>query len=241
MCRMMHGRTITAALVLAGAFAAPAWPQALRLEPVDPGVGDRDPLSLSFRTIDVGLHQPMNFEQVFRITGPLGTLGADEEYFARISGGMYAVFPRSVYAPTRQGEVALIPAGTVFYIGPPGDPLAPAGALAAGWQPALGREARPQLEQQTGRLDLRLETRLPGEERIVDVPLDLVPASDVVEPRALPQPAITSDADLAPVHAVPLNAPGTIIGDEAYRRDRLHALMQRALAAGLSDEDEPAP
>lgn len=82
------------------------------LEPVEQRVADVDPLGTSIRQIETGLRQPFGFEEVYRVPG-------DDEYFMRIDGGLYAVFPRSVYTNRRFGELPLIPANTVFSIGPP--------------------------------------------------------------------------------------------------------------------------
>lgn len=82
------------------------------LEPVEQRVADVDPLAASIRQIETGLRQPTGFEQVYRVPG-------DDEHFMRIDGGLYAVFPRSVYTNRRFGELPLIPANTVFSIGPP--------------------------------------------------------------------------------------------------------------------------
>lgn len=79
---------------------------------VEQGFDDRGPLSRGLRLIFPGLHQPGSFERVETIPGR-------SDLFMRIAGGVYAVFPRSMYVSTRQGDVAMIPDGVTFYIGPP--------------------------------------------------------------------------------------------------------------------------
>lgn len=82
------------------------------LKAVEANVGDLGPLSLSLRLLQADLRQPTNFDRVYRAPGQDGRL-------MRINGGLYAVFDRSLYAPTKQGLMPLIPGGTVFYIGRP--------------------------------------------------------------------------------------------------------------------------
>jgi len=89
------------------------------LEPVEQTFEDVSPLATGFRRIELGLRSPTGFEQVYRVPG-------DDDHYMRIDGGLYAVFPRSVYANTRAGEVPLIPANTVFWIGQPDFLMQPA-------------------------------------------------------------------------------------------------------------------
>lgn len=79
---------------------------------VDPAVEDVGPLSRSLRLLDPGIGLPGSFERVEQVPG-------HDELYMRIAGGLYAVFPRSLYVPTRAGDAALIPNDTIFYIGPP--------------------------------------------------------------------------------------------------------------------------
>jgi hypothetical protein len=81
-------------------------------QPVEQGIEDIDPLAAGLRRIETGLHQPFGFEQLFRVPG-------DPSQLMRVDGGLYAVFPSSSYAFTREGPVALIPSDAVFWIGPP--------------------------------------------------------------------------------------------------------------------------
>lgn len=96
------------------AAQAPATqPQPLQ-KPIDPGVADVNPLSASFRDMRVDLRQPTGFDNVYRVPGR-------NDLLMRSSGALYAVFPQSAYAQTARGPVPIIPAGTVFSIGPPPD------------------------------------------------------------------------------------------------------------------------
>lgn len=89
-----------------------AWPQ---FREVEPGFGDVDPLRVGQREISLyDQRQPVGFHDLYELSGFGG-----ERVYARRSGAVTALFPRSVYAQTRQGDVALIPPGTVFVIGEP--------------------------------------------------------------------------------------------------------------------------
>lgn len=80
-------------------------------EPVDQGVGD---VGLGRgRVMPLDLRKPTGFDRVFRLPeSPWRT-----ERFARQSGALIAVFPRSTYTRWRGADIATIPPGTVFYIG----------------------------------------------------------------------------------------------------------------------------
>ncbi len=96
------------------------WPEPTLsgLRRVESGVADAGPLSTSQRVLPVDLRAPTGFEGVYEFdrAGPWGTT---ETMFMRTSGGLSAVFPRSVYVPAPGGLVPEIPAGTVFVIGSP--------------------------------------------------------------------------------------------------------------------------
>lgn len=79
---------------------------------MDPAVEDLGPLSESLRLLDTGLGLPGSFENVQAVPGY-------DDLYMRVAGGLYAVFPRSLYVSTRFGEAPIIPNDTVFYIGPP--------------------------------------------------------------------------------------------------------------------------
>jgi len=83
------------------------------LKPVEAGVADVGPLSESLRAVDVRveLGNPTGFGRVYEVPGRPGQ-------YMRIDGGLWAVFPQSVYVRDRKGnEVPEIPPGTEFYIG----------------------------------------------------------------------------------------------------------------------------
>ncbi len=108
----MRRTTQTALLLVAGLCPGTAVMAAAdNLEPVEQAVGDINPLSRSLREIHVGLGQPGDFEQVYRVPGT--------DRLMRIQGGLYAVFRQSDYAQTEAGAFPIVSADTVFHIGPP--------------------------------------------------------------------------------------------------------------------------
>ena len=80
--------------------------------PVEASIADTGALSVSLRRVESGLRQPVGFEQVYPVPGQEGLL-------MRVDGGLYAVFPRSVYVHDRSGVRPVIPNNTMFYIGAP--------------------------------------------------------------------------------------------------------------------------
>ena len=139
----------TTPLLLAVMAAA----QSLPLEAVEQRVTDISELDLSLRQVQTGLLQPNNFKELYR--SPV------DDRFARISGGLYAVFPRSVYAAKKDKQkrtvvYPVVPAGTIFYIGPP-----PGWTLSTALDEAASRQ-EPDPSRIEGRLDLRITPGLMG-------------------------------------------------------------------------------
>lgn len=92
------------------------------LEPVPQGTVDANPLAAPANIQPLDLRLPLGFDRVFRVVEP-GRSMLNQRY-ARSSGAITAVFPRSQYTPTRDGVIPEIPAGTIFYIGGlPDDPF----------------------------------------------------------------------------------------------------------------------
>ena len=82
----------------------------VELIPVEGGVADRGSLSDSLRSMPVDLRQNQSFEKLYKIAG-------SEDVYVRTSGGLHAVFRSSEYMQTKDGEIPLVPAGTVYCIG----------------------------------------------------------------------------------------------------------------------------
>jgi hypothetical protein len=89
------------------------------LRPVEPGFSDASPLSLDTRQMPLDLRMDLDFERVYA-----GKRTSGQRWFARRHAGVTAVFPRSVYASTDSGALALVPPDTTFVIGEPSGLLA---------------------------------------------------------------------------------------------------------------------
>jgi hypothetical protein len=103
------------AVVAAVVPCAPAVGQPAGAKLVEQGFGDVGPSRTSLRVEPLDLRQPLDFEQVYSL-GRVRAFRSDE-VFLRVSGGITAVFPRSVYVKNKDGTGPAIPPGTTFYIG----------------------------------------------------------------------------------------------------------------------------
>jgi hypothetical protein len=112
---MLRRRASPPALLVV--FAAAAQPPGIT--PVIQRYDDVSPLSRSFAVPPADLRAPSNFERVYRVSSDINLFGHGKEYFARASGGLWAVFPTSTYMVTRAGAIPDIPPGTVWLIGDP--------------------------------------------------------------------------------------------------------------------------
>ncbi|MHC4948133.1 MAG: hypothetical protein ACYTG1_07710 [Planctomycetota bacterium] len=154
---------------------------------------DRASLMTSLHRLDPGLRQPVGFDSVYR---------APDGEFMRVQGGLYAVFPRSVYVPTGFGLEAVVPPDTTFYIGePPGfdEPAAPPAGRIGEMRPRVDTRLSPGRTAPTGRLGRPAHLRV------------------AVAPDEAPGPAV--------------------VADDAYRRQRLDRLLQRAARAEIERRD----
>ena len=133
------------ALSLLSGRAAVAQPS-VPYEEVDPGRADASALNDSLRLVPIDLRTPTGFDRVFRLPTVVGG-----EMFARMDGGLTAVFPRSEYG---FGQ-ALIPAGTTWYIG--ALPTSVFGNSTS--RPGVHRAGTGVEASASGRLDLRLDQR----------------------------------------------------------------------------------
>ncbi len=204
--------TIALAAPLAGAQPA-NW---RTLQPVDPGVGDLSPLSASSRFLPVDLRQPTGFERVFRVPGSsrgVNSLGVSDsnDRFARVSGGITAVFPRSEYTETKKGIRADIPVNTIFYIGD-----SPLSALPL---PVGPRELSANAAPNDASLQLPTFLYAPTSAAARQADMRVRPADDL---------AFREDArPLRPDAPLPAT---NIFSDEQYRRARVRALLKSAIA-----------
>ncbi|MCC6970641.1 MAG: hypothetical protein IT434_10515 [Phycisphaerales bacterium] len=106
---------VTIVAALGGLGLSPALRVEPPLEPVPQGTVDANPLAAPANVQPLDLRLPLGFDRVFRVVEP-GRSMLNQRY-ARSSGAITAVFPRSQYTPTRDGVIPEIPAGTIFYIG----------------------------------------------------------------------------------------------------------------------------
>ncbi|MAY74474.1 MAG: hypothetical protein CMJ31_07185 [Phycisphaerae bacterium] len=155
-----------------------AWPQG-RL--VDQGYTDVSPLQTSLRNIQAQLRAPTGFEELFDI----GVDRSGETVYARSDGGVTALFPQSIYAPTGTGDIALIPPGTTFVIGSPSnDLLQRLGIMTTPPDQRIGR--RVDQSRAGGRLDLRLDLRIGadgGPNDVIEITVPIARSVERPEPR----------------------------------------------------------
>jgi hypothetical protein len=226
------------------------------LTPVEQGVADRGPLAVSRRVAPADLRVPQDFERVYRIDSP-SRRKAMGDLFARRSGAITAVFPRSQYVETRFGSLAEVPAGTTYYIGTDaaaravGDDSLPPGV----WRPTdpAPRRAVDRRAMDTS-IDLSARQARPIQSDVVTYAEDGAPSSatadragagqtrdraktradsraDGVHRTGAPSDGADESADPRPREPLfrrePVERP-TIFRSEEFRARRLSDLMDRA-------------
>lgn len=82
------------------------------LRVVEPGIQDVGPLSSGLKVQPLGLSIGNGFDQVYQAADSSGP-------FFRTSGGLFAVFDRSVYINWGNRFIPEVPPGTTFHIGAP--------------------------------------------------------------------------------------------------------------------------
>lgn len=172
------------------------------LEPVQQGTVDANPLAAPASVQPLDLRLPSGFDRVFHVVEPWRS--SLNQRYARSSGALTAVFPRSQYTPTRDGVVPEIPAGTVFYIGGlPDNPLtSPPPAIRRG-PTYVDRSVRA----------------VPSNAGPADDPRDLLARSADRASRR---------------EVVERPAPASIMTDEGYRQARIGELIDHAAASAPS-------
>ena len=124
-----HFASLVSALL---AFAAPAFGQ---LQTVDQTIADISALAASLREIEPGLMRPNDFSNLYRLP---------DEQLMRVQGGLYAVFPQSVYGTDKEGRLlTAVPPGTTFFIGPPPNESVPVAAVAGSFDRRLNLRIAP--------------------------------------------------------------------------------------------------
>lgn len=197
-------------------------------DPVEQTIGDINPLSRSLRRLHPGLGRPTGFGDVYRVPGEDGKL-------MRIHGGIHAVFPQSLYGINEDDELeAFIPPNTVFRIGPrfvdERGMVLPSNVIAGLDVPGLANPdeaaADPRGQQQFRIMPRTQDAQVvmpqsPQQQALHSNDQPRIP----LRPRPMAEGIQENTAEVQP-----LNVPGTIIGDEAYRRARMRELMQTAAA-----------
>jgi|GEM_PF-1631253 len=169
------------------------------LQPVEQGVADTGPLSANRRVVPLDLRVPSGFDRVYKFGQ------GSSSKFARRSGGITAVFPRSTYIGSTSGLVALIPPGTVFYVGKLPDSLFGGGVAGLGSRPIL----KPLMLVDTSAID---SARAPANR----------PADSRQGNRAVVPPGQVRESTTA----------FSVFDDERFRTRRIEELLDRALRAG---------
>lgn len=201
-------------------------------EQVDAGRADRGPLSTSARQVPIDLRLPLSFDRVYRVPGSTNGVRvpgapAGEEVYARISGGLTAVFPRSDYVATKKGTAVLIPAGTIFYIGELPKPMP--GSLNT--QSSAAEPARPVGPTRTGLMRASL-TAVGQTDLRVDSRATPPSARSQIAPQQNATPPAEPPPAPSPRPAQPMASRAQDVMSETHRRDRVRVLMQAAVRAG---------
>jgi hypothetical protein len=133
--------------------------------------------------------------------------------FARVSGGIAAVFPASEYISDRKGKVhTVVPAGTVFYIG---------GVPAATSAPAPKRRSPLSVDETNGTF---VSTWISP---AIVRPVDDSPATAGPSRSWSYQPSPQTHAQMRPGQS---QARISVLSDEGYRRERTRRLLASAAA-----------
>lgn len=207
------------------------------LQRVESRVVDVSPLAEGLREINMqaDFRAPVGFMNVYRVPGR-------DDLYMRASGGVYAVFPQSVYILTDRGMNTPVPPGTVFSIGMPSP-----WALPSAW--LKGPELHRFDEAQSPNM---LTTSSPNERQLMTdsgeaidrttARRDMMATTD--EWTALGRPVMNPDeidANGVRRASVSRSSPPepatflkTIVTDDAYRARRLATLMEQAAKASQS-------
>lgn len=196
---------------------------------LEKGYEDIGPLAESLRLDPVDLRVDAEFEEVRPVPGSTDLL-------MRQSGGLYAAFPRSEYDITQKGQVVvLIPAGTVFFIGPVPDEYL---AHVRGGTSGIGDQHTPYTVPSRGPTGVVVSTMIPPS---IESPPALVAArADHREPVARVQLARLIEGATPGDDAAQATPSGTAppplftLDSEAFRRVRL-----RQIALRLSNAPSP--
>lgn len=172
--------------------------------PVEQGVGDLNPLQISNRLEPLDLRRPTGWDRVYRLTGDARRDGG-RGLFARMDGGIAAVFPWSTYEATPKGVKVPVPAGTTYYIG----------SLPESISPGSAPMERAEPDRSFNFLDRSAHAGQPGR--------PLMHAETSMETSAR---GLVRLGEAAPAASAPSGP--TIWTSEVYRRERIEALLSAA-------------
>lgn len=184
------------------------------LRVVDQGTEDMGPLARSSRMSRIDLRMPSGFDRVYRVES--STLGdAAPARYARVSGALVAIFPRSEYATSERGTSILVPAGTVYAIG-----AESAATVMASQRPSTLPRPETMDRRASARVDTRVEMRAESAATRVEMSAvrELATGSDTGADASAPA------GDWSP-SAAGIAAPMSIWTDERYRAARITALL----------------
>lgn len=208
-------RTLSAVVTGAG-LAAAVLAQPVRVEP---GISDVDPTAMVRVDPWADLRAPLGWDSVYRFETK-GLYGEVEVKYARKSGAISAVFPRSVYTPTRRGLVAEVPPGTIWTLGDLEAPTPPKPARSPSYiDRSLSTAAGGPL---VVRASTKRDDRAPGH---------TAPEPDKpVPPLALPR---------LPVETPASDSLDRFWKDDAFRARRISDLLGEALGKTKPRDAEP--
>lgn len=226
----VRSRTSILSLSLAFGLATPLWAQSAPSRPANPGTAtasgsqsldqgfeDVSPLGQSLILQPIDMRTDFDFDRVYNF-------GDGSGRYIRRHGALNAVFPQSDYVRQRGQSRAIVPAGTVYYIG---DPVAVEQEQAVGQFQALGTARRLLREpiDNSDRPTVMTEhadgamTRLDGEHESLDweaLNLQSMRAERELGDRGVLAPA-------------PAQVRTDVITHEPYRRERLHEMTERTV------------
>jgi hypothetical protein len=192
----------------------------LNWTPSEATVGDMNPLATSSRAMPVDMRLGSNFDRLYKLEGRPRLFGgsAEQDYYMRMNGGVTAVFPRSAYSLRKGGVLAEIPAGTVYSIGGNLSQLVNVGPMSQ----AAGQPGPQQPRPGSNFIDRSARPVAPAP----NIQPEPAPRSDNAAPSdgtgAMATVGESARSDDRPVQS--------IWWDEAFRQQRVGALLDQALA-----------
>lgn len=221
------------------------------LRRVEPQVADIGPLSSSGRLPQgTSLRQPNDFVGLYQVPPEVDSPYAG--WFARVRGGMIAVFPKGDYIADKDGVYPLVPPNTVYLLG--GIPLrSSATADSNSGQPSQAIDGRSSTRVSSqdfgsggasgGRIDGRISTLVqadrmsPASGRVPTLPSN-TPARPDSELGGLAKPTPELVAEFGASLAELATRSSRLYTSDVYRNSRLAAL---AKAAGVDVIEHASP